>query len=130
MERVLVVDDSSITRRLVCMVLEGAGYEVGTAENGLEALEKLYRGEWELVIADVNMPMMDGVDLVRHVRGDPAYRHLPVVVLSSEAAGERVRQALAAGADLYLAKPVPPEKLVATVRTLLAGSRGCRRCGR
>lgn len=127
MERVLVVDDSGITRRLVCMVLKSAGYEVGAAENGLEALEMIYRGEWELVIADMNMPMMDGVDLLRHVRSDSAYRHLPVVVLSAEVAGERVRQALAAGADLYLTKPVPPDKLVATVRILLAGRRGCAR---
>ncbi|BDG60335.1 response regulator [Caldinitratiruptor microaerophilus] len=119
MKRILVVDDSNMTRKMVISILSREGYQVDSAGNGLEALERLYQTAYDLVITDINMPQMDGLEFLRQVRQESQYGRLPVLVLSSNSSPEEVQRTLRAGASLYLIKPAPPEKLLESVRALL-----------
>lgn len=119
MKRILVVDDSSMTRKMVTSILSREGYQVDSAGNGLEALERLYQAAYDLVITDINMPQMDGLEFLRQIRQEAPYSRLPVLVLSSNSSPEEVQRTLRAGASLYLIKPAPPEKLLESVRALL-----------
>ncbi|HEX2016306.1 MAG TPA: response regulator [Solirubrobacteraceae bacterium] len=103
--RVLVVDDQFTVRELQRRILEGAGYEVLTAANGVEALEVITREpELELVVTDIEMPEMDGLTLLQHIRGEPDTDTLPVVIVSSRAGEEDRRRGAEAGADAYVVK--------------------------
>lgn len=119
MKRILVVDDSNMTRKMVISILSREGYQVDSAGNGLEALERLYQAAYDLVITDINMPQMDGLEFLRQVRQETQYSRLPVLVLSSNSSPDEVQRTLRAGASLYLIKPAPPEKLLESVRALL-----------
>lgn len=119
MLRILVVDDSSMTRKMIASVLAREGYEVDSVGNGLEALERVLQGTYSLVITDINMPQMDGVEFLTRVRSEPQLRNLPIIVLSSNTSPADVERATRAGADLYLTKPTPPEKIVESVRALV-----------
>ncbi|BDG61381.1 response regulator [Caldinitratiruptor microaerophilus] len=119
MKRILVVDDSNMTRKMVISILSREGYQVDSAGNGLEALERLYQTAYDLVITDINMPQMDGLEFLRQVRQESQYGRLPVLVLSSNSSPEEVQRTMRAGASLYLIKPAPPEKLLESVRALL-----------
>jgi two-component system chemotaxis response regulator CheY len=110
--RILIVDDGSLIRLYYRETLEAAGFDVAEALNGIEALEKLLSGRFDLAIVDINMPKMDGMSFLRALRG----RHgeagsLPALVISSEAADRDVAAARAAGANFYLVKPVSAEVL-------------------
>ncbi len=103
--RVLVVDDGVTTRDLLRSALTAAGYEVLTAQDGEEALQVLTReGTVDLVITDVQMPRVDGIALTRRLRSDPAWRDLPIIILSIQANPEDLRRGLEAGASAYLTK--------------------------
>ncbi len=119
MKRIMVVDDSNITRKMITSVLAQAGYSIDNADNGAQALEKLFQSPCDLIITDMNMPQMDGMELLSHLRHDPHYRSAPIIVLSSNSGPEEIKRATQAGANLYLIKPTPPEKLLECVRTLL-----------
>lgn len=115
----LVVDDSAPLRRQARDVLRALGLGCDEARDGAAAWRMLAAGTYDLVVTDVNMPVLDGLKLIRLVRASPAHGHVPILVLSTEAAqGDRER-ALALGADAYLVKPVAPEELAAAVRGLL-----------
>ncbi|GAB4572169.1 MAG: hybrid sensor histidine kinase/response regulator [Anaerolineae bacterium] len=102
--RVLVVDDSLTARTLEKNILEAAGYEVFTATNGQEALEKLHEHPVDVIVSDVEMPHMNGFELTRRIKSDPNWRQIPVILVTSLAsAGDRER-GLQAGADAYLVK--------------------------
>jgi two-component system chemotaxis response regulator CheY len=121
-KRVLVVDDAALMRAYYRRALEGAGYEVEEALNGLEGLEKLLVASFDIVIVDVNMPQMDGMTFLRALRA----RELPVaatpaLVTSSEAGPQDLAAARKAGANYYLVKPVSPETLVRYV-VMLSGA--------
>ena len=112
-KRVLVIDDAGLVRRYYRSALETAGFEVEEALNGLEALERLLAGRFDLLIVDVNMPQMDGVSFLQTLRAKSLpYSSIPALVVSSEAAPQRVVAARAAGANFYLVKPLRPETLV------------------
>ncbi|MBC7189463.1 response regulator, partial [Candidatus Aerophobetes bacterium] len=81
---ILVVDDSATIRALQSFILQSAGFEVDTAANGIEALEKLYRKNFDLVVADINMPKMDGLEMIRILRKQDIYRDLPIIIVTSE----------------------------------------------
>ena len=117
--RILVVDDANLVRRFYRDALERADFEVGEALNGVEALEKLLVESFDLVIVDVNMPQMDGLTLVRELRGLPTYRHTPLLVLTTEATPERKLEGREAGATGWIVKPFNPDKLLATVAKVL-----------
>ena len=118
--RVLVVDDGITMRLFYRSVLEAAGFLVEEATNGIEGCEKLLTQPFDLVIVDINMPKMDGYAMMRTIRGDPAVRMVPAVMVSTEAGEMDAARAFEAGANFYLVKPVPPEDLVDVAR-LIAG---------
>ena len=110
--RALVVDDSKPSRSIVASALRQMAFEVSEATNGVEALESLaIAGRPDLVTVNWHMPMMDGLELIKRLRSDPATRTLPLVMISTEHDRERIAEALAAGADGYLAKPFTAEAL-------------------
>lgn len=121
MTRVLVVDDAQTVRLYHRELLEQAGFDVDEAVNGLEALERLADTTYDLLLVDVNMPRMDGYTCVRRVRVDGPDTGVPVIMVTTEgAAGDR-EQALYAGANLHMVKPVQPEALLSRVR-LMSGA--------
>ena len=120
MARILAVDDSAAMRQMVGITLTGAGHEVQQAADGREALAIAERQRFDLVITDVNMPVMDGLTLVRHLRNLPSYRGVPLLVLTTEATTERKLEGKAAGATGWLVKPFNPDRLLATVTKVLS----------
>ncbi|WP_025323808.1 response regulator [Deferrisoma camini] len=125
MRRALIVDDAVTVRMYHRQILEGAGFEVDEAENGVEALEKALVTSYDLLLVDVNMPKMDGYTFLKEVRGTPELRAVPAIMISTEAERRDKEQAYRAGANLYLVKPVRPEALAlrATLMTARGGSR-------
>jgi two-component system, chemotaxis family, chemotaxis protein CheY len=115
MARVLAVDDSASMRQLVTATLQTAGHEVLSASDGAEALQMARKEVVDVVITDVNMPVMDGITLVRELRQLPTYKYVPLLVLTTEASAERKSQGKAAGATGWIVKPFNPERLLATV---------------
>lgn len=120
MARILAVDDSAAMRQMVGITLTGAGHEVQQAADGREALQIAERQTFDLVITDVNMPVMDGLTLVRHLRNLPSYRGVPLLVLTTEATTEKKLEGKAAGATGWLVKPFNPDRLLATVAKVLS----------
>ncbi len=120
MRTILVVDDSATMRRMIVAALRDVG-EVGfhQAASGLEAIERLALAPVDLVVLDLNMPDVHGLEVLRFVRGHERFRALPVVVLTTRGDDESREAALGAGATLYLTKPFAPATLVPEVRRLL-----------
>ncbi|MFA5515368.1 MAG: response regulator [Desulfuromonadales bacterium] len=115
--KIMVVDDSPFLRQIVKFTLQGAGFEVLEAVDGLDALRKLTYECVHLLIADINMPNIDGMELLRELR--KSKEGLPVLLLSSESDPGLQEKGLAAGAAAWLVKPVQPEQLVMQVKSLL-----------
>lgn len=119
MAKILTVDDSNSLRQLVAATLTAAGHEVFQAKDGDEALQKAKAATVQVVISDVNMPGMDGISLVRHLRALPHYRFVPLLLLTTEMDPAKKRLAKEAGATGWLVKPFNPEQLLATIRKVL-----------
>lgn len=109
---ILVVDDTRSMRAMVAAVLQGAGYEVAEAGDGLEALELARKRVFDLVVTDHNMPGMDGVTLVRELRALPDYDPVALIVLSTEAGPELKQKGREAGATGWMAKPFDPQRML------------------
>ena len=126
MHHILIVEDSSTMRSLVGSVLDELGVPVKTseAESGFEALRRLPRERYDLIVTDINMPDINGLELVSFVRQNQAYREIPVVIISTEGSERDRRKGLALGADAYLVKPFEPDELKHIVLDLLERSRG------
>jgi len=118
--RVLVVDDAPTVRTYHSSMLRDAGYDVAEAANGLEAVEAALAEPYDLYLVDVNMPKMDGYGCVTALRRDPATASASVVMISTEDKPVDVELAYAAGANLYLVKPVAPARLVRMAGLLTA----------
>lgn len=118
MTSILVVDDSVSMRRMVAETLKATGYEVIEAEDGQRAIEAARHAKVTLVVTDVNMPNMDGIALVRELRGLPDYCFTPILMLTTESSPEKKAQGKAAGATGWIVKPFDPDTLLATVRKL------------
>jgi two-component system chemotaxis response regulator CheY len=106
-------------RQMVEVTLTSAGYEVSQAKDARQALDLASSNAFDLVIADVNMPEMDGLALVRELRSMAAYKHTPLLVLTTEASAERKHEGRQAGATGWLVKPFNPERLIETVAKVL-----------
>jgi two-component system chemotaxis response regulator CheY len=110
--RVLVVDDFPTMRRIIKNLLKQLGYEnVDEAENGEDALKKLKNGDYKFVVSDWNMPVMEGIELLRHVRSDPQLKDIPFLMVTAEAEKEKVIEAIKLGVDNYIVKPFTGEIL-------------------
>lgn len=116
---ILAVDDSASMRQMVNFTLKGAGYHVVQAVDGVEALEYARQNSVDLVLTDVNMPRMDGIALVRELRGLATYRYTPMLVLTTESSQEKKMQGKQAGATGWIVKPFDPEQLLATIARVL-----------
>ncbi len=122
-KRILVVDDAGLVRLFYRSALESAGFEVAEALNGLEALEQLGAGRFDLLVVNVNMPQMDGISFLKALRAKSLpLSAVPALVTTTEAAPQRVAAANAAGANFYVIKPLSAENLV-QYASLLCGTR-------
>lgn len=119
MPSILAVDDSASMRQMVGFTLAEAGFEVIEAKDGAEALGLAKGRKVNLVLTDVNMPVMDGITLVRRLRELPSYKFVPILLLTTESAPEKKAEGKAAGATGWLVKPFNPEQLVATIAKVL-----------
>ena len=117
---ILAVDDSASMRQMIAVTLRTAGYDVVEAEDGDEALEYARKYCVDLVLADVNMPGIDGITLVAQLRTLPAYHLTPLLLLTTESSQERKLQGKRAGATGWMVKPFNPAQLLATLERVLS----------
>ena len=115
---ILTVDDSASVRQMVNFTLSDAGYTMIEAVDGKDALAKLIRPV-DLVVTDLNMPNLDGIGLIRGIRAIPAYKGVPIVMLTTESLESRKQEGKAAGATGWIVKPFTPQQLLAVVKRLL-----------
>jgi two-component system, chemotaxis family, chemotaxis protein CheY len=122
---VLVVDDSATFRQLLCMSLARVDgitqADITEASDGEEALTKLSSTEFDMILTDIRMPRMDGLELVRRVRGELNRKDLPIIIISTKGAEEDVREGMSIGASGYLSKPISLHQLRELVRRFLNG---------
>ena len=116
---ILTVDDSASVRQMVAFTLNTVGYQVVEAMDGQEAVDKLTTQEVHMLITDLNMPNMNGIDLIQWVRKDTKNKYIPVVMLTTESHREAKEAGKAAGATGWIVKPFNPEQLVAVVKKVL-----------
>jgi len=115
MPTILIVDDSASLRQVVTMALKGSGYNTVEAKDGEDALSKLKMSSIDMIVCDVNMPVMNGLDFVRQVKSDAKYKFLPVLMLTTETTDEKKQVGKAAGASGWMVKPFAPTQLVKAV---------------
>jgi two-component system chemotaxis response regulator CheY len=116
---ILTVDDSASIRQMVKLTLSGAGYQAVEAGNGAEGLTKAKESQVNLVLTDLNMPVMDGLTFIRELRKLPAYKGVPILFLTTESDEGMKRQAKEAGATGWIVKPFQQEQLVSVVKKVL-----------
>jgi two-component system chemotaxis response regulator CheY len=119
MASILAVDDSASMRQMVAFTLKGAGYDVIEAIDGQDALSKARTKQADVVLTDLNMPNMDGIQLIRELRKLPQYKFTPMLLLTTESAGDKKTEGKAAGATGWLVKPFNPDQLLATLKKVL-----------
>ena len=115
----MTVDDSASVRQMVGFTLRQAGYEVIEAVDGKDALSKLDGSAVHMVITDLNMPNLDGIGLIKGVRGHNSYKFIPIVMLTTESQESKKLEGKQAGATGWIVKPFKPEQLVAVTRKVL-----------
>lgn len=118
-KKVLVVDDSVMVRQMVSFTLHQAGFEVAEAQNGQEGLRMIAERTPDLIITDLNMPVMDGISFIRNARGLPTTRYVPILMLTTESQVEKKTAGKAAGATGWIVKPFDPPKLLAVISKVL-----------
>ncbi len=119
-KRVLLVDDSETVLQLEKMILRDLGFEMATAKNGRLALQQIAAQKPDLVLLDMMMPDMDGIETLRHLKENPETRTIPIVVVTTKGDPEMSSRALAAGCDEYVTKPVDKIELLAKIKGLLS----------
>jgi two-component system chemotaxis response regulator CheY len=117
--KILTVDDSASIRMTTKIALSGAGYAVTEAVDGADGLAKAKAGSFDLVITDLNMPVMDGLTMIEELRRLPAHMGVPIIFLTTESDADLKARAKAAGATGWLTKPFDPENLLKIVRKVL-----------
>jgi two-component system chemotaxis response regulator CheY len=116
----LVVEDSPMMRQLLVLALSRVkNLQVTEADDGVDGLRKLATGKFDIILTDINMPIMDGLKLVKRVRSDPAHKDVPIVVVTTEGSEEDKERALQLGANAYITKPIQAPQVIAKVRALL-----------
>ena len=125
MQHILIVEDSPTMRALLTSALEGLDtpVKVTEAESGFEALRQLPRNSYDLIVTDINMPDINGLELISFVRNNASYRTIPLVIVSTEGSERDRDKGVGLGADAYLVKPFEPDELRDVVRDLLTRPR-------
>ncbi len=118
-KKILSVDDSASVRQMVAFALETAGYQTAQAADGKEALALLKTTPVDMIITDLNMPNLNGIELIRQVRALPAFKFVPIVLLTTESEDSKKAEGKAAGATGWIVKPFNQEQLLAVVKKLL-----------
>jgi two-component system chemotaxis response regulator CheY len=116
---ILIVDDSVTVRQVLQRALGNAGYQVVEAEDGFDALAKLSGAQIDMLITDLNMPNMDGLELIKKVREEGKHRFTPIVMLTTESSEEKKKAGREAGASGWIVKPFKPEQLLKVVKMVL-----------
>lgn len=116
---ILVVDDSSSVRTVVKATLKGAGYDVLEGVDGKDGISKLTGQKVHLIISDVNMPIMGGIEMVKHIKQMPSYKFTPICMLTTESEPAKMAEGKAAGAKAWIVKPFQPPKLLDAVSKLI-----------
>ncbi len=117
---ILVVEDSPTMRQLLHFTLKRLkGVEVLEAGDGVEGYKVLTSNKVDLIVADLNMPVMDGLKMISMIKGNPAYREIPIVVVTTEGGEEDRKKAMALGANAYITKPIQTSQLLSVVKGLL-----------
>lgn len=119
MTHILVVDDQATMRTMIQAVLERAGHNVTTAEDGVDAMNKLRGDQFDMVITDINMPNMTGLSLVPKIRRLDNYQYIPILMLTTESSDYKKDKARNSGASGWLTKPFDPTRLLTAVNKLL-----------
>ena len=122
MKRVLIVDDDLITRKTASYILTKEEYFVEAVESGNRALQKLSDEYYDLILLDIEMPVMNGFETLRYIRNNPATKDVRVAFLTGDSTQESVIQAANLNASGYIVKPFIPENLIARVQEILAGA--------
>jgi len=123
MPNILVVEDSPTMRQLISFAMKRiVNSRVIEATDGVDALKKLSSEKIDLILCDINMPVMDGLKLVSLVRGNPTFKDIPIIMVTTEGAEEDRKRAIAIGANAYLPKPIQTQELIRLVNTYLTGS--------
>lgn len=118
--KVLIVEDSPTMRQLIVFALKRLrGLQIVEANDGVDGLKKLSTEKFDLILTDINMPIMDGLKLVSLVRNDPVYKEVPIVIITTEGANEDRERALALGANEYITKPIQTTKIIEAATRLL-----------
>lgn len=117
---IMTVDDSVSVRQMVSFTLKREGYDIVEAVDGVDALKKLGADNpVHMMITDLNMPNMDGIELIRNVRANPKYKFMPIIMLTTESQDERKQEGKAAGATGWIVKPFKPEQLLGVIKKVL-----------
>ena len=119
MAKILAVDDSASMRQMVSFTLKGAGHDVVEASDGAEALKIAQGQDMDLVLSDVNMPNMNGLELCANLRKLPSYKFTPILMLTTESAGDKKMEGKNAGATGWIVKPFNPDQLLSTIKRVL-----------
>jgi CheY-like chemotaxis protein len=117
--KVLIVDDTETMRLAEQMMLAGEGYEIDVADDGVDALNKIAASHPDLVLLDIMMPRMDGIECCRRIKADDQLKDIKVVMVTTKSEYERVKEAFAAGCDDYITKPIDKNELISKLRDLM-----------
>src|SRR6476661_10400724 len=116
----LVVEDSPMMRQLLVFALSRVRHlRVTEADDGVDGLRKLAAGKFDIILTDINMPIMDGLKLVKRVRSDPTHKDVPIIIITTENSEEDRQRALQLGASAYITKPIQAPQVIAKVKELL-----------
>lgn len=120
--KVLIIDDSEMVRNYYYYILKNAGFEVISAIDGADGIEKLFRApDISLIVSDINMPNMDGYTMIEKIREDPQFEDLPIIIISTENEAMDKQKGYDAGADVYIVKPIDPNILIENIKLLIGG---------
>ena len=119
MHSILAVDDSPSMRKMVSFTLTGAGYKVVEAVDGMDALEKAEAQHVDLILADQNMPRLDGIGLTKRLREHPRFKNTPILILTTESSDQMKQAGKAAGSTGWLVKPFDPNRLIEVIQKVI-----------
>lgn len=118
-KKILFVDDSSSMRQVVGLAMKKFGYEVTTAVDGVDGTKKLGDGRYDAIITDLNMPNMNGIEFIKHVKKHPNNKFAPIIMLTTESSGAMKEEGKKAGAKVWITKPFHPDKMLSVLQKLL-----------